>query len=67
MKVKKNELKDRQFTPYEITITIDDEPEHNALRKDISSVAGISRDWYRIFSKDSALERLLLTITQHTK
>jgi hypothetical protein len=68
MKVVKKELKDRQFTPYEIIITIDNEPEHKALVGDVNRMKHETRDYIRMFTgRNSALNSLLNEIIDHKK
>lgn len=77
MKVQKKELKDRQFTPYEITVTIDNEKEHGILLNNIAKVVNIMNskgiggtidDIFGVsFFSESALGSLLNEIKNHTK
>jgi len=67
MKVKKKELKERMFTPYEITITIENEVEHMALKKDIREAESSSRRTMDRFRKQTMITDLFNQITSHTK
>ena len=68
IQVKKKELQERKFTPYEITITIVDEKEHNELQREILEIEGFSSDrWYRLKRRYGAITQVLNYIKNHTK
>ena len=70
MKINKVELKERQFTPYNMVITIESEKEHNDLSKEVCDIQNSAGMFYRlrdIVGYGSALGQLLDIIKNHTK
>lgn len=68
MKVEKKELAERKFTPFQITLTIEDEKEHRQLSEAILGVRREYERWWRPNTDvESTLIGLLNTILQHTK
>ena len=67
MKVRKTELKERQFTPYEITITVESEADHEELKKDIYELDHSSRHVMSRLRRQSAITDLINEIRSHTK
>jgi len=66
--VKKIELAQRTFTPYNIVITVSGETEHNQLVKEIREARSKSRSWWDTIRGDGcAIQYLLETIENHTK
>lgn len=66
MNIVKKELKERQFTPYQITITIESEAEHNGLVDDLKHLR--EKDNY-LFSRlrRPNIQKLVDIILSHIK
>lgn len=71
MKVEKKELVERQFTPYQIIISIESEKDHNDLYLDIENYRKNKRQNSYILAKisnnKSCIEKLFHSILDHKK
>ncbi len=66
--VSKKELKERAYTPYEITITISSQDDHNRLANEIRELKNSLRNserWYDYGRKFEDLRALLEQIESH--
>lgn len=69
IQVSKTELEERKFTPYKITILVNNEEEHENVKKDIKEIESISdHRYYRIgHYKYNSIRALLELIKNHIK